>query len=64
MIRYYEYADDKFEFLSEYKSADPQRGVAFLPKRGVNVGIPLPVLLSDGNKKSWPVLMNLVDARK
>ena len=27
---------DKFEFLSEYKSGDPQRGVAFLPKRGVN----------------------------
>ncbi|KAI9691673.1 MAG: Coronin-like protein crn1 [Bathelium mastoideum] len=37
MIRYYEYADDKFEYLSEYKSADPQRGIAFLPKRGVNM---------------------------
>ena len=35
-IRYFEYENDKFEFLSEYKSADPQRGVAFLPKRGVN----------------------------
>ena len=35
-IRYFEYAQDKFEFLSEYKSADPQRGVAFLPKRGIN----------------------------
>lgn len=35
-IRYYEYAQDKFESLSEYKSADPQRGVAFLPKRGIN----------------------------
>ncbi|KAI9797938.1 MAG: Coronin-like protein crn1 [Candelina submexicana] len=35
-IRYYEYEHDKFEYLSEYKSADPQRGVAFLPKRGVN----------------------------
>ena len=35
-IRYFEYEHDKFEFLSEYKSADPQRGVAFLPKRGVN----------------------------
>lgn len=35
-IRYFEYAHDKFEFLSEYKSADPQRGIAFLPKRGVN----------------------------
>ncbi|KAL9097424.1 MAG: hypothetical protein Q9165_000320 [Trypethelium subeluteriae] len=37
MIRYYEYVDDKFEYLSEYKSADPQRGIAFLPKRGVNM---------------------------
>lgn len=37
-IRYYEYENDKFEFLSEYKSGDPQRGVAFVPKRGVNVG--------------------------
>ena len=35
-IRYFEYAQDKFEPLSEYKSADPQRGVAFLPKRGIN----------------------------
>lgn len=36
-IRYYEYENDKFEHLSEYKSADPQRGVAFVPKRGVNM---------------------------
>jgi coronin-1B/1C/6 len=36
-IRYYEYENDKFEYLSEYKSADPQRGVAFMPKRGINV---------------------------
>ncbi|KAI1268705.1 DUF1900-domain-containing protein [Xylariaceae sp. FL1019] len=36
-IRYFEYENDKFEFLSEYKSPEPQRGVAFLPKRGVNV---------------------------
>ncbi|RMZ81629.1 hypothetical protein DV737_g2365, partial [Chaetothyriales sp. CBS 132003] len=36
-IRYYEYENDKFEYLSEYKSADPQRGIAFLPKRGVNM---------------------------
>ncbi|RMZ82250.1 hypothetical protein DV738_g1793, partial [Chaetothyriales sp. CBS 135597] len=36
-IRYYEYQNDKFEYLSEYKSADPQRGIAFLPKRGVNM---------------------------
>lgn len=35
-IRYFEYQNDKFEYLSEYKSADPQRGIAFLPKRGVN----------------------------
>ena len=36
-IRYFEYENDKFEYLSEYKSADPQRGVAFLPKRGVDL---------------------------
>lgn len=36
-IRYFEYANDKFEYLSEYKSTEPQRGVAFLPKRGVNL---------------------------
>ncbi|CAZ85400.1 unnamed protein product [Tuber melanosporum] len=34
-IRYFEYSNDEFIFLSEYKSGDPQRGVAFLPKRGV-----------------------------
>ncbi|KAF2248277.1 DUF1900-domain-containing protein [Trematosphaeria pertusa] len=36
-IRYYEYENDKFEYLSEYKSPDPQRGIAFLPKRGINL---------------------------
>ncbi|OTB08433.1 hypothetical protein M426DRAFT_71214 [Hypoxylon sp. CI-4A] len=36
-IRYFEYENDKFEFLSEYKSVDPQRGIAFVAKRGVNV---------------------------
>lgn len=36
-MRYYEYENDKFEYLSEYKSGDPQRGVAFIPKRGVNL---------------------------
>ncbi|KAI4206275.1 MAG: hypothetical protein LQ346_001171 [Caloplaca aetnensis] len=36
-IRYFEYEHDRFEYLSEYKSPDPQRGVAFLPKRGVNM---------------------------
>jgi coronin-1B/1C/6 len=36
-IRYFEYENDKFEYLSEYKSGDPQRGLAFMPKRGVNI---------------------------
>ncbi|KAF2725996.1 coronin-6 [Polychaeton citri CBS 116435] len=35
-IRYYEYENDKFEPLSEHKSPEPQRGIAFMPKRGVN----------------------------
>jgi len=34
-IRYYEYANDKFEYLSQY-TAEPQRGLAFVPKRGVD----------------------------
>jgi coronin-1B/1C/6 len=39
-IRYYEYADEApYIFpLSEYKSSDPQRGLAFLPKRCLNIG--------------------------
>jgi len=38
-IRYYEMVDEKpWQFLlSEYKSNEPQRGVAFVPKRAVNV---------------------------
>ncbi|KAL1952996.1 hypothetical protein VTO42DRAFT_3792 [Malbranchea cinnamomea] len=36
-VRYFEYENDKFEYLSEYKSADPQRGIGFMPKRGVNM---------------------------
>ncbi|KAI8089305.1 uncharacterized protein BX664DRAFT_332680 [Halteromyces radiatus] len=37
MIRYYEYENDELYLLSEFKSSDPQRGMAFLPKRAVNV---------------------------
>ncbi|CAG8656654.1 4609_t:CDS:10 [Funneliformis caledonium] len=36
-IRYYEFENDELFFLSEYKSSEPQRGMAFMPKRGVNV---------------------------
>ncbi|KAJ5413972.1 coronin-like protein crn1 [Penicillium cosmopolitanum] len=36
-IRYFELENDKFEPLDEYKSSDPQRGIAFMPKRGVNM---------------------------
>ena len=36
-IRYFEYENDKFEYLSQYQSSEPQRGIAFLPKRGVNM---------------------------
>ena len=34
--RYFEYDNDKFEPLSEHKSPEPQCGLAFMPKRGVN----------------------------
>lgn len=38
-IRYYEYVEEApYVFpLSEYKSSDPQRGIAFLPKRSLNI---------------------------
>lgn len=38
-IRYYELVDDKpyLHYLSEYKSNTPARGMAMMPKRGVNV---------------------------
>jgi hypothetical protein len=38
-IRYYEIVDDApyIHYLSEFKSATPQRGMAMLPKRAVNV---------------------------
>ncbi|KAI9226594.1 MAG: hypothetical protein DHS80DRAFT_18482 [Piptocephalis tieghemiana] len=36
-IRYYELENDDLFFLSEYKSTEPQRGMAFLPKRALNV---------------------------
>ncbi|WPH02749.1 coronin-like protein crn1 [Acrodontium crateriforme] len=35
-IKYFEYEHDKFEPLSEHRSPEPQRGLAFMPKRGVN----------------------------
>jgi coronin-1B/1C/6 len=36
-IRYYEFDNDEFWPLSEYKSSEPQRGLAFMPKRGLSV---------------------------
>ena len=36
-IRYYEYENDNLFLLTEYKSSDPQRGMCFLPRRGLNV---------------------------
>ncbi|RKP11930.1 hypothetical protein BJ684DRAFT_17533 [Piptocephalis cylindrospora] len=36
-IRYYELENDDLFSLSEYKSTEPQRGMAFLPKRALNV---------------------------
>lgn len=36
-IRYYEFDNDEFWPLSEYKSPEPQRGLAFMPKRGLSV---------------------------
>ncbi|KAK9369672.1 hypothetical protein V1509DRAFT_618765 [Lipomyces kononenkoae] len=36
-IRYFEYDNDELYPLSEYKSAEPQRGLAFMPKRGISV---------------------------
>ncbi|KAF7370174.1 Coronin [Mycena sanguinolenta] len=36
-IRYYEYESDALYSLSEHKSADPQRGMCFLPRRALSV---------------------------
>jgi coronin-1B/1C/6 len=38
-IRYYEIVDDAphVHYLSEYKSSSPQRGMTFLPKRGLDI---------------------------
>ncbi|KAJ1844974.1 Coronin-like protein crn1, partial [Coemansia sp. RSA 2703] len=36
-IRYYEFADDKLHELSVYTSAEPQRGLGVMAKRGVDV---------------------------
>ncbi|KZV84974.1 DUF1900-domain-containing protein [Exidia glandulosa HHB12029] len=36
-IRYYEYENDNFVALAEYKSTDPQRGLCFLPRRALAV---------------------------
>eukprot|EP00049_Salpingoeca_infusionum_P017191 m.352076 g.352076 ORF g.352076 m.352076 type:complete len:465 (-) comp16432_c0_seq1:247-1641(-) len=39
-IRYFEIVDDRpyCHFLSEYRTSTPQRGVAYMPKRALNVG--------------------------
>ncbi|KAI8058139.1 hypothetical protein BDF22DRAFT_615648 [Syncephalis plumigaleata] len=35
-IRYFEYESDDLFLLSEYKSTEPQRGIAFMPKYALN----------------------------
>ncbi|KAJ1909894.1 Coronin-like protein crn1 [Tieghemiomyces parasiticus] len=35
-IRYYEFENDEMYYLAEYKSAEPQRGMAAMPKRGLH----------------------------
>jgi len=39
MIRYFEVNDEApyIHYLNMYQSPDPQRGIGFMPKRGVNV---------------------------
>jgi len=41
MIRYFEITDDApyIHYLNMYQSSNPQRGIGFMPKRGVNVNI-------------------------
>ena len=36
-IRYYELESDELHYLTEYKSIEPQSGMAFLPRRALNV---------------------------
>lgn len=36
-IRYFEYENESLFTLAEFKSADPQRGMCFLPRRALNV---------------------------
>ena len=36
VIRYYEIVDDSVYYLNSYTSSDPQRGIGFMTKRGVN----------------------------
>ncbi|OLL26329.1 Coronin-like protein crn1 [Neolecta irregularis DAH-3] len=36
-IRYYELDNDEFCYLADYKSTDPQRGMAFMPKRSLAI---------------------------
>ncbi|CAG8485301.1 2863_t:CDS:10 [Paraglomus brasilianum] len=36
-IRYYEFENDALYFLSTYQSPEPQRGLAFMPKRALNI---------------------------
>ncbi|WVQ76929.1 hypothetical protein IAR50_006608 [Cryptococcus sp. DSM 104548] len=35
-IRYFEYENDSFHFLSEYKTTDPQRGMTLIPRRALD----------------------------
>jgi len=57
-IRYYEIVDDQTQiyFLSEFKSATPQRGLCMVPKRAVNTGeCEIVKMLKVGTKTVEPI---------
>jgi len=57
-IRYFEVVDEApyLHFLSEFKSSTPQRGMAMLPKRGVNVSeCEITRMLKIGTKLMEPI---------
>jgi len=61
-IRYYEVVDEApyVHFLSEYKSSTPQRGIAMMPKRAVNVSeCEIVRLLKLGTKTLEPISFNV-----
>ena len=66
LIRYFEVTNEApfVHYLNVYSSSDPQRGFAFMPKRGVNININEVCRIYKMHAKNWVEAIQFIVPRK